>query len=339
MIFPPQNPVDPTLPAQMDVEDTPMWPLEIGDLLNQLFDPGSAPLLGMGLNLVRGLALIVIAWTGLRIAFTGHFNFWEIVRLIIGISIPLGMLQFYATPLPGVGVPFPFIIPEGADQIAEAFRGNMSQEMLSAQARLHEAWRQNLDATGAFDGDFGILDIPQVIWAAVENVTAFVRTFVLGLIFLLCFILIYALCLAQVMWAQIAIAILVYLGPVLIPWLVFEPMSFLFWGWFKALWTYSLYSIIAGAILRVFLAISITMIESMNAAFGLGDPAAGPEAGAFLVAVVPLMVAAFLAAMKVPELASAIVGSSAGGGGMAGMAATAMTGGKARIAKIAAGGK
>ena len=63
---------------------------------------------------------------------------------------------------------------------------------------------------------------------------------------------IYSITMAQVMWAQIALAILMILGPLFIPFLVIEPLSFLFWGWFKALWTYSLYGALAAAIMRVF---------------------------------------------------------------------------------------
>ena len=69
---------------------------------------------------------------------------------------------------------------------------------------------------------------------------------------------------AQVIWAQIALAILIILGPIFIPFLVFDPLSFLFWGWFRAMITYSLYAVIAGAVLRVFSAVGIAFITSMG---------------------------------------------------------------------------
>ncbi len=43
---------------------------------------------------------------------------------------------------------------------------------------------------------------------------------------------------AQVIWAQVAIAIVMLLGPVFIPRLVFKPLAFLFWGWFRTLMVY-----------------------------------------------------------------------------------------------------
>ena len=77
-------------------------------------------------------------------------------------------------------------------------------------------------------------------------------------------LLLSAITYAQVIWAQIALAILIILGPIFIPFLVFDPLSFLFWGWFRAMITYSLYAVIAGAVLRVFSAVGIAFITSMG---------------------------------------------------------------------------
>ena len=334
-----QNPIDPTLPATMPVESVPGWPLQIDLVLENLFTPATPPLLAMGNNLWTGLSLIVVVWTGARIAFAGaSFRPWDLITLIIGLTIPLTMLRFYAVDVPGVGMPFPLIIPAGAETIAQAFQTDMATELQRAQTELSEAYRQNLNATMAGEGMPSALRIGAYLWALTQNAVAWTQTFAMALGFGTAFILIYALCLAQVIWAKVALAILVYLGPVLIPWLVFQPMAFLFWGWFRALWTYSFYSIIAAAVLRIFGAICITLIQSMNAAVGVGAaPADGPEMGQFVLAVIPLLAAAFMAAMKVPELASAIVGSSSGGG-IAGAAAMAMTQGKAKLGKMATGG-
>ncbi len=335
-----QNPIDPTLPQSYDIDQVSAWPLDVTDLLDGLFEPGTAPLLGMGNNLWTGLASIVVVWTGLRIAFSGaSFRPWELVTLIIGLSIPLGMLRFYTVDVPGAGLPFPFIIPAGADAIAAAFQGDMAIEQEQAMARMNEAMRQNMEAAKAGEDLPGIRQLGALIIAVAQNVLASLNSMLFGLIFTTAFLVVAAVCYAQVLWAQIAISILIYLGPVMIPWLVWKPMSFLFWGWFKALWTYSLYSIIASAVLRVFAALSVSVIESVNASIVTGmDPVSGPETGPFLLAIIPLLVAALMAALKVPELASAIVGSG-GGGGIAGAAAMAMTGGKAKLAKMAAGGK
>ena len=146
---------------------------------------------------------------------------------------------------------------------------------------------------------------------------------------------------AQVIWAQVALALLIILGPIFIPFMVFEPLSFLFWGWFRAMITYSLYAVIAGAVLRVFSAVGISYITSLaNADLNMQSLT---DMGLWLVAVVPLFISGMLASLKCGEIASMLVTSTgAAGSGLMGMAATAGTvaagGGAAAAAKAGAGG-
>ena len=138
-----------------------------------------------------------------------------------------------------------------------------------------------------------------------------VTGFVVVLFMALMMLLLAAVTYAQVIWAQIAIAILIILGPIFIPFLVFEPMSFLFWGWFRAMITYSLYAVIAGAVLRVFSAVGIAFITSM----GQADLSSISlmNVGLWMLAVVPFFVAGMLASLKIGELASMLV--TGGGAG------------------------
>ncbi len=127
---------------------------------------------------------------------------------------------------------------------------------------------------------------------------------------------------AQVIWAQVALAILIILGPVFIPFLVFEPLSFLFWGWFRAMITYSLYAVIAGAVLRIFAAVGIAYVTTLAQADMSMD--SFMEVGIWTLAVVPFFIAGMLAALKCGELASMLVtGGGAGGSGLMGMVSTA----------------
>ena len=119
---------------------------------------------------------------------------------------------------------------------------------------------------------------------------------------------------AQVIWAQVALAILIILGPIFIPFLVFDPLSFLFWGWFRAMLTYSFYAVIAGAVLRVFSAVGISYITSLaNANL---DIQSFMDVGLWTLAVVPFFIAGMLASLKCGELASMLVtsGGAAGSG-------------------------
>ena len=44
------------------------------------------------------MATVMIVWTGLKTAFSGDYDMWEIVKLAIGLGIPRTMLAFYNTP-------------------------------------------------------------------------------------------------------------------------------------------------------------------------------------------------------------------------------------------------
>ena len=86
---------------------------------------------------------------------------------------------------------------------------------------------------------------------------------------------------------------------------MFEPLSFLFWGWFRAMITYSLYAVIAGAVLRVFSAVGIAFITSMGQA-NLNFNSL-MEVGLWMLAVVPFFIAGMLASLKIGEMASMLV--------------------------------
>ena len=324
-----QNPIDPNLPAAVPAGDLTNWPALLDQVLGNLFTPATPPLLALGENLWAALASIVVVWTGLRIAFGGaNFNFWEIVQLITGLAIPLAMLRFYAVDLPGVGLPFPNIIPAGANDIAQLFSADSVTEFNLGLQRLDEAFGRNVaGADNWFEWIDGWLEN---FWVKIQ--LALKKYFLVAM-----FGLILAITMAQVFWAQIAIAVLLFLGPALIPWLVFKPMAFLFWGWFRALWTYSLYAIIAGALMRVWTSIGLTTLNSfVNDALSYVDPASAIPT-VHTVALIPLVAAAVLSSMKVPEIAGAIGGASVSGGGMAGFATGALTMGMSKLAKLPGG--
>ena len=117
---------------------------------------------------------------------------------------------------------------------------------------------------------------------------------------------------------------------------VFDPLSFLFWGWFRAMITYSLYAVIAGAVLRVFSAVGIAYITSMGSANM--NFTSLMDVGLWTLAIVPFFTAGMLASLKIGELASMLVtGGGAGGSGLMGMVSTAgmavASGGTAAAAK------
>ena len=93
-------------------------------------------LLALGNDLWEGMAVIVVVWTGLRIAFSGDIQPWDFVRLIIGLWIPWVLLQFYNQPIPGMAMSFPVMISSGGTWVQAFFIGDMAYDMQTAMGNL-----------------------------------------------------------------------------------------------------------------------------------------------------------------------------------------------------------
>ena len=308
-------------------------------LTEGLMNTADGPLLAAGDNLWRGLAGIIVVWTGLRTAFSGEsWSFWDFIRLIIVLSIPRGMLEFYATPFPGLGLTFPQIIVnqgEWLNGIIIADTGSTTWRWL--QNYLSDVW-STLGLTGSgnllaviISGGSRLLVVPILVASAL--LTLF--TVLVGY----CYIL----------FAQIAISILTLFGPLFIPFLVFGPLSFLFWSWFRMLITYSLYAAVAAAVFRVMMQLIMTMGDAVADAANidviiadLEDPATAgtSDIGGFIlwsITYVLALLTSLLATFKIPEIAGGLISGAAPGGGIAGAAITAGAAvkGGAAVGKVA----
>ncbi len=326
---PPRQQIDPLVPTNIPVADQHDFKGFLDQVMEEIQRTNGPVVLAAGNTLWRGLAAIVVVWTGVKIAMSGTFSMWAIIELIIGLWIPWVMLLFYATPIPGVGFTFPGMIAGGGNwlhsfflsDIVPAVQIELGNLVTTQTTALSDAWAGTswFDLTTAF-GD--------------AMSTLLIGTTMSGFIFL-CLVIIYAVTYAQVIWAQMAIMILVFVGPMMIPWLVFEPMAFLFWGWFRSMITFALYGAIAGAVMRVFMSVSLGFLTTFLDQANVENPL---QMVSWLLILLPLMVAGVMASLKVGELAGMLVSGGGGGGaGMTGALMMAATGGKAALAGKAVG--
>ena len=327
--------LDPGIPTDLTPEDMRNFKSFLDTALESLTAAAGGEIFTLGNQMFGGLALIVIVLSGLKIAFGGGLQPWELMRVIIGIWIPWVMLQFYTVNLPGMVFTFPHMIVAGGNWLNDLL---VDDSVASVQEELTKLFKELSDAQEAAVESGDLLDVlTSGFQATMTQITAFFVVLFMALMMLVLSAVTYA----QVIWAQIALAILIIVGPIFIPFLVFEPMAFLFWGWFRAMITYSLYAVIAGAVLRVFSAVGIAFITSMGQA-DLNFTSL-MDVGLWMLAVVPFFIAGILASLKIGELASMLVtGGGAGGSGLMGMVSTAgmavAGGGTAAAAKVGAGG-
>lgn len=289
------------------------------------------PLLQAGEGIWRGLALVVIVWTGVRLMFSGGFSGWDIVRLVTALMVPRAILHFYVTPLAPGGLTLPAAIVGMGDWIAD----QVLQDTYSATwgwlgEFLSLAFAQVM-AAGMSLGIFSVFELGGAVVELVGALGVAVVSIFMGFVSLLLVVISFA----QVIWAKFAVALLVALGPVFVPFLLFDPLSFLFWGWFRTLLTYSMYSAVAACVVRVFLAAVRAAGQGMWDAITPDLTAIGGGV-MWMASYFALAVAGLLAVFKIPDLAAGLVSGNAGGGGMLGALAAAATAGKASVVAGAA---
>ena len=289
------------------------------------FAAAAPPVMQAGMTLFAGLAVIGTVQRGASWALSGRADATGLMNWLLKVAFTLGLLTFWDQELPAIGSSIPQVIARQGAWLTETLLGTAMDNMLDT---LGDIWNQFTRANLAgqawtmlgalFAGGTGVALAMLLGPAAVGTLVALaIGTLAAGL--------------AQVIWAGAAISICVMIGPVLVPWLLFRPLEFLFWGWLKTVITYSLYGAIAVAVIRTFMDALLAQVQvvvnTTDWAQG-GAQVLASALTAFLLAVTSLM-----AMIKVPALANGLVsGSGAAGSGIAEAATQATAGGAAASA-------
>jgi hypothetical protein len=245
---------------------------------------------GMGQNLFRALATILVVWYGIKAALaagehSGGFHFANFVTLILMISFGFAMVNYYNAPIPGFGRDFHHLITDEA--------ANLSNQIGQANAQ------RIADDTSYVLGN---LDTPAI--------TQPVAIFLYALLWLGA-VVTEALALIVVAFGVVATALCILLGPVFIPFFIVPRLDWLFWGWLKAFIQYSFYQVIAAGVLYIVSQFTYGIIHAQIT---------GLTSSTDLIRISPVLLVTYLAAIyaiiKVPTLTSHIFsGTSSGSAG------------------------
>ena len=281
----------------------------LDEVLNELVLLAAPEFQTAGLAIWTGMATVMIVWTGLKTAFSGDYDMWELVKLVIGLGIPRTILAFYNTPVPGAGRSFPRLITEQGTWATDVFIGdswrNLQQTLLPSFQAVFTQITESIRSFGYTD----------VFTKGISFLIASLFGSVFMALMLVLLLLMFCLLMAQVIWAQFALAIAILVGPILIPWLVFPPLSFLFWGWFRTLLIYTFYGVIAGAVFNVFMNVGLGFVNRLLTAVLTFEDLS--DVFWWYVILWPLIISGLLASLKVGELAQLLV--SGAGGATAGL--------------------
>jgi hypothetical protein len=255
----------------------------INDLLTQnlgFFD-------AMGQNLFRMFATILIAWYGIKSALAAAsgkytFQFDNFASLLLTIAFGFAMVNYYSTPIPGIGTSFHNLITDEAQFLAN---------------RINQAELQTIvDRIGDFEAR---IDAP--------GVTDFLGMAVYVIVIIL-LAAAQAISIVVIAYGFIATAVCVLVGPIFVPFFIVPKLEWLFWGWLRCFLQYAFYEVIAAAVVYIIgnLIIGVLTLQ------GTGTISTLQLIGWFPVLLITF-VASIYVLLKVPALTTHIFSGTAGG--------------------------
>src|SRR5215472_10252932 len=256
----------------------------------------------MGLRICIALATIMLVWfvvqESLASAHGGTgFHVGKFLSFFMLITFAYTFVRFYDSSIPGIGVSFRGFINGGAQHLVSII-GNDS--VTSIQNTLSQA--QSTEGPGMMKAVMN--PYYAIVYVVIQVLIA---TFS-------------AVVTAIVAYGAIASAVIGLLGPIFIPFLVFDKLEFLFWGWLRAFIGFSSYKVLAAAVLSV---LAHLLSQYYTEIVNFTDPGS-------MVQELPLLILLVLVNIyilfKIPAMTMSIFSGSAGGhgGGMGGLITAAI---------------
>ncbi|WP_420237059.1 type IV secretion system protein [Telmatobacter bradus] len=258
----------------------------LGLAISQLLSSKSTVLQATGLDIFRGLAVILIVWFGVKSApsalqgFGGGFQFAKFAGLILIISFGLGMLTCCSTPIPGVCYSFSDLMTQEALNLSGEIESDQTQQIATTMVNAEQQ-------LGTSPGSFNILED---------------QTF---LIIALLLAAMQAVSFAVIAYGYVASAICVLIGPIFILWFIVPKLDWLFWGWFKAFIGLSFYLVTALAFIYIFSKVLTSMFSVIGTISIL-------NALTILPALFITLLVCIFGLLKIPELTESILSGRSG---------------------------
>ena len=256
----------------------------------------------MGLHICIALATIMLVWFGVQEALASShggtgFHVGKFLSFFMLITFAYTLVRFYDSSIPGIGQSFRGFINGGAQNLVSVI-GNDS--ITSIQNTLSQAQSNEGPGTmkALMNPYYAIVYF--VIQALIATLSAVVS--------------------AIVAYGAVASAVIGLLGPIFIPFLVFEKLEFLFWGWLKAFIGFCFYKVLAAAVLSI---LAHLFAQYYTELVNFSDPGTMVQELPLLILLVFVNIYVLF---KIPAMTMSIFSGSAGGhgGGMGGLITAAV---------------
>jgi hypothetical protein len=251
----------------------------------------------LGLRMVLSLATIMLVWFGVQEALASAqggpgFNIAKFISFFVLITFAYCFVKFYDGAIPGLGYSLKSFISTGTSSLVDYIGTDSSQEV---QDVIHTAL-----------GKIGTMS------PSLTEPYTLICTFTVQVILTILSALVGVI----IAYGAIGATIIGLLGPVFIPWMVFDKTDFLFWGWLKAFLGFEFYKVVAAATMSVMSHLLITYLTS--GAMNIGSPKS------LLILMPGLLIMCFVAGyvlLKIPTMTATLFSGHTGGhgGGMGGL--------------------
>jgi len=256
----------------------------------------------LGLRMVVALATIMLVWFGVQEALASAqggpgFNLAKFVSLFVLMTFAYCFVRFYDGAIPGIGYSLKGFISGGTGSLVDYIGNDSTQEV---QNTIHTAVGKIGSLSPSFTEPYTLL---------CSYTVQIVLTVLTGLIAVI------------IAYGAIGATVVGILGPVFIPWMVFEKTDFLFWGWLKAFLGFEFYKVVAAATLSIVSHLLISYLTS--GAMNIASPQS-------LITLMPaLLMLCFVAGFvlfKIPTMTATLFSGHVGGhsSGLSGLVTAAV---------------
>ena len=257
----------------------------------------------LGLRMVVALATIMLVWFGVQEALASAqggpgFSLAKFVSLFVLMTFAYCFVRFYDGAIPGIGYSLKGFISGGTSSLVDYIGNDSTQEV---QNTIHTAVGKIGSLSPSFTEPYTLL---------CSYTVQIVLTVLTGLIAVI------------IAYGAIGATVVGILGPVFIPWMVFEKTDFLFWGWLKAFLGFEFYKVVAAATLSIVSHLLISYLTS--GAMNIASPQS-------LITLMPaLLMLCFIAGFvlfKIPTMTATLFSGHVGGhsSGLSGLVTAAVT--------------
>lgn len=256
----------------------------------------------LGLRMVVALATIMLVWFGVQEALASAqggpgFSLAKFVSLFVLMTFAYCFVRFYDSSIPGIGYSLKGFISGGTSSLVDYIGNDSTQEV---QSTIHTAVGKIGSLSPSFTEPYTLL---------CSYTVQIVLTVLTGLIAVI------------IAYGAIGATVVGILGPVFIPWMVFDKTDFLFWGWLKAFLGFEFYKVVAAATLSIVSHLLISYLTS--GAMNIASPQS-------LITLMPaLLMLCFVAGFvlfKIPTMTATLFSGHVGGhsSGLSGLVTAAV---------------